>query len=229
MGIYALDEKLWFPPITEAEPEGLLAFGGDLSPDRLILAYKSGIFPWYSEVDSILWWSPNPRFVLYPQKLKVSDTMRQVLKKQTFSITFNQNFKTVIEHCSNKKRKEQDGTWINQDMIHAYCELNKMGVAKSVEVWKDDMLVGGLYGIAIGKCFFGESMFSHVSNASKAGFISFVQLFSTLGLELVDCQLHTPHLESLGAEMISRDLFLEIVDQNNEAESIFGSPFLTQL
>ncbi len=225
MSIYALDERLWFPPITEAESDGLLAFGSDLLPERLILAYKSGIFPWYSEHEPILWWSPNPRFVLYPKKLNVSDTMRQLLKKQVFTITFNHNFKQVIENCSQKKRKNQDGTWINHDVIDAYCELHKMGTAKSVEVWKEGVLVGGLYGIAMGKCFFGESMFSHESNASKAGFITFVKHFSSLGLELVDCQLHTPHLESLGAEMISRDIFMETVERNNSVESIFETTF----
>lgn len=211
--------------MESSEVDGLLAYGGDLEPSRLLLAYRSGIFPWYSENDPILWWCPTSRFVLYPGKLKASDTMRQLLKKQVFNISFNQNFKAVIENCSSKSRPGQNGTWINQAMIDAYCKLYEIGVAKSVEVWSGGELVGGLYGIALGKCFFGESMFSKVSNASKAGFITFVQHFASKGLELVDCQLHTPHLESLGAEMLRRDVFLAIVAKNNSIDSIFEQGF----
>lgn len=223
MPIYALNDDLWFPNPALADNEGLLAVGGDLSPERLKLAYESGIFPWYSEDDPILWWSPNPRFVLLPAQLKVSGSMKQILKKEVFHITFNKAFKQVIENCSQKPRKNQDGTWINSDIIQSYYALHLKGIAKSVEVWQNDELVGGLYGIALGKCFFGESMFSHVSNASKAGFITFVTFFKRFGLEMVDCQVHTSHLESLGAQMIDRNTFLHKVQINNEIPSIFDT------
>lgn len=203
-------KKLFFPPVEEALEDGLLAFGGDLSTDRLLLAYKSGIFPWYSPDEPILWWSPNPRFVLFPEKLKISDSMKSILKKKPFQITYNQAFESVILACANTLRKDQEGTWITDEIKNAYIKLHQMQIVQSVEVWQNATLVGGLYGLKMGNCFFGESMFSHVSNASKAGFITFVK--DNPDLKLIDCQVHTNHLESLGAEMILRNEFLRLIN-----------------
>jgi len=202
-----LDENTDFPDVSQATFEGLLAIGGNLSTERLISAYKKGVFPWFSDDEPILWWSPNPRFVLFPEELHVSKTMKQLLKKNPFEITTNKDFKSVIEHCSKTKRVGQDDTWITQDMIDAYLKLHQLGYAKSIEVWQNDELVGGLYGIDLGNnVFCGESMFTKVSNASKVGFITFVQ---NSNYKLIDCQLHTNHLESLGARNISRSEFVE--------------------
>ena len=201
-----LNETIEFPPLTEANSEGLLAVGGDLSPERVLYAYQNGIFPWYESDQPILWWAPDPRFVLYPHKLKVSKSTKQILKNQSFKITVNRNFKDVIQACANVKREAQSGTWITDKMIETYCELHQRGIAKSVEVWQNKKLVGGLYGVELNDTIFcGESMFSYVSNASKIGFISFVQ---NSKYKLIDCQLHTNHLESLGAEPISRIEFM---------------------
>ena len=201
-----LNETIEFPPLTEANSEGLLAVGGDLSPERVLYAYQNGIFPWYESDQPILWWAPDPRFVLYPHKLKVSKSTKQILKNQSFEITVNRNFKEVIQACANVKREAQSGTWITDKMIETYCELHQRGIAKSVEVWQNKKLVGGLYGVELNDTIFcGESMFSYVSNASKIGFISFVQ---NSKYKLIDCQLHTNHLESLGAEPISRIEFM---------------------
>ena len=201
-----LTKELVFPDVANANQDGLLAIGGDLSIERLLLAYGSGIFPWFNDGEPILWWSPNPRFVLYPEKLKVSKSMKKVLKKQVFKVTENTAFEAVIHECSQAKRKDQPGTWITQSMINAYIELHHEGYAKSVEVWQNDELVGGLYGVDLGNgVFCGESMFSKVSNASKVGFITFIQNNT---YKLIDCQLYTNHLESLGAEEIDRDVFL---------------------
>jgi leucyl/phenylalanyl-tRNA--protein transferase len=205
--MYYLTNKVEFPEVSSATKEGLLAIGGDLSVERLLLAYKSGIFPWFNDEEPILWWSPNPRFVLFPQNLKISKSMKQILRKKEFEVTYNAAFKDVINECSQTKRKDQPGTWITNAMIEAYIELHHAGFAKSVEVWQNDKLVGGLYGVDLGNgVFCGESMFSKVSNASKAGFIT---LIKNNNYKLIDCQLHTNHLESLGAEEISRDVFLE--------------------
>ena len=201
-----LNKTLEFPQVTEANPEGLLAVGGDLSPERVLYAYQNGIFPWYDSDQPILWWTPDPRFVLYPHKLKVSKSTKQILKNQSFEITVNRNFKDVIEACANVKRNAQSGTWITDEMIQTYCDLHQRGIAKSVEVWQNKKLVGGLYGVELNDTIFcGESMFSYVSNASKIGFITFVQ---NSNYKLIDCQLHTNHLESLGAEPISRLEFM---------------------
>lgn len=208
--IFSLTQHLKFPPVHLAEPDGLLATGGDLSTARLILAYRSGIFPWYSK-PPVLWWSPDPRFVLFPEELKVSASMKQVLKKQVFRITVNQNFESVISHCRYTYRRGQDGTWITGHMEEAYTQLHREGYALSVECWLEDKLVGGLYGVKMGNVFFGESMFSHVSNASKAAFITFVQWAQAEGLALVDCQVYTDHLASLGARFISRASFLDLL------------------
>ena len=202
-----LTPNMSFPDVSEASEEGLLAVGGDLSTERLLEAYKQGIFPWFSANEPILWWSPDPRFVLFPHKLKVSKSMRQVLNHQDFSITVNQDFKSVITACSKIKRNGQDDTWITNSMITAYLKLYELGFAKSVEVWQDKQLVGGLYGVDLGNgVFCGESMFATVSNASKAGFITFVK---NSNYKLIDCQVYTNHLKSLGAEEIPRSEFIK--------------------
>jgi len=208
--IFSLTQHLKFPPVHLAEPDGLLATGGDLSMARLILAYRSGIFPWYSK-PPVLWWSPDPRFVLFPEELRVSASMKQILKKQVFRITMNQNFEAVIGHCRYTYRHGQDGTWITDPMQEAYTQLHREGYAMSVECWLEDKLVGGLYGVRMGNVFFGESMFSHVSNASKAAFITFVQSEQAKGLALIDCQVYTDHLASLGARFISRASFMDLL------------------
>lgn len=210
-----LNKTIEFPPLTEATPEGLLAAGGDLSPERVLYAYQNGIFPWYESDQPILWWAPDPRFVLYPHKLKVSKSTKQILKNQSFEITINRNFRDVIKACAHIKRKAQSGTWITDEMIETYCELHQRGIAKSVEVWQNQKLVGGLYGIELDDTIFcGESMFSYVSNASKIGFISFVQ---NSNYKIIDCQLHTNYLESLGAEPISRLKFMEYLKPQNHS------------
>ena len=205
--MHILTNDLYFPPIETADETGLLAIGGDLSIQRLLLAYRSGIFPWFNEEEPICWWSPHPRFVLFPAELKVSKSMQQVIKKNQFEFTVNKAFAEVIMNCKNKYRHGQDGTWITNKMEEAYNKLHQQGVAHSAEAWSNGMLVGGLYGIKSGKVFFGESMFSLQSNASKFAFINYVQLLQKENVQLIDCQLHTHHLESLGAKMIDRDLF----------------------
>lgn len=211
MPIFWLNKKLVFPPPHLADEEGCLAVGGDLSIPRLLLAYKSGIFPWYNHDEPIIWWCPDPRMVLLPNQIKVSKTMKQVLQRQIFDITLDLDFEQVIDACKYTKRKGQSDTWITRDMKNAYCNLHQLGYAHSVEVWnkQTNALVGGLYGISLGKCFFGESMFAHQSNASKAGFISLVQQLKKWQFLLIDCQVHTQHLESLGASLIDRTLFLQ--------------------
>jgi|TARA_B110000977_G_scaffold59887_1_gene81366 leucyl/phenylalanyl-tRNA--protein transferase len=205
-----LNDSIEFPPLNEANSDGLLAIGGDLSPKRVLYAYKNGIFPWYEADQPLLWWSPNPRFVLYPNKLKISKSSKQLLRSQKFEVSINRSFKKVIVACSKVERISQSGTWITDQMIDVYCELHKMGFAKSVEVWLDKKLVGGFYGIQFNDdVFCGESMFSHVSNASKIGFINFVQ---NSNFKLIDCQVHSKHLESLGAEHISRSNFMQYLN-----------------
>ena len=213
MPLHVLNERIWFPPVSEADEDGLLAIGGDLSIERILFAYKNGIFPWY-DGDVPLWWSPNPRFILLPDELKVSKSMRALLKKNAFEFTINKAFEKVITACKQIERKDQDGTWINDDIINSYTNLHKSGFAHSAEVWFDDELVGGLYGIRMGNIFFGESKFSNKSNASKYAFIKFVQHLKEEGVVMIDCQVYTEHLESLGARMIDRDLFLEILHKH---------------
>lgn len=212
MHLHILSEEIWFPSADEAIEDGLLAIGGDLNIDRLILAYKSGIFPWHDD-DVPMWWCPDPRFVLYPGDLKVSKSMKQLLKKKAFDFKIDTAFREVIINCKNAYRKDQDGTWINNDIVNAYCQLHNLGYAHSAEAWLEDELVGGLYGIKIGKVFFGESMFSKKSNSSKYAFIKMVQHLQSEGVELIDCQIHTTHVESLGAKMIDRTIFLNQLDQ----------------
>lgn len=203
-----------FPTVEYADPDGLLAAGGDLSVDTLLEAYRSGIFPWYSEGEPILWWSPDPRFVILPGKLAVSSSMRKVLTRQTFDIRFNTAFEQVITECGKIKRRGQRGTWITNDVKQAYIELHRRGFALCGEAWRGNKLVGGFYGVQLGQCFFGESMFSRETNASKAAFLTFAGQFFKAGGKLIDCQVYTEHLESLGAEMLPRAEFIKIVKAN---------------
>jgi len=205
--IFRLDERLLFPDPDLADPDGLLAVGGDLSAERLLLAYQSGIFPWYSDETPILWYSPHERCVIFPAELKVSKSIRQVLRSNKFSVTVNQCFEKVIAACSSVERKDQDGTWITNEMMEAYINLHHKGHTHSIEVWNEDNLVGGLYGVQTGNVFCGESMFSLMSNASKIALIH----LCNMGFDMVDCQMHTLHLESMGAKMISRKEYMAML------------------
>ena len=211
--MYLLTSDIDFPNPNQADANGLLAIGGDLSSKRLLKAYNSGVFPWYNENEPLLWWSPNPRMVLFPKELRVSKSMRVILRKEIFKITFNKVFNEVIQECAKIKRHDQVDTWITNDMINAYIELHKEGHALSVEVWKEEKLVGGLYGIDLKdkKVFCGESMFSKESNASKAAFITLTKELREKEYKIIDCQMHTSHLESLGAREIDRKELLEIL------------------
>lgn len=213
MPVFHLSDELVFPPTEMAQKDGLLAVGGDLTQARLFLAYKSGIFPWYSEEHPILWWSPNPRFVLFPNDLKVSRSMRQVIRNKGFEVSVNKAFSTVISLCQKLPRKGQDGTWITPELKAAFEDFHKAGWAHSVEVWQNNKLVGGLYGVGMGNVFFGESMFTRVSNASKVGFIWMVETLKQKGFQLIDCQVYTNHLESLGATNISRAQFEALLEK----------------
>ena len=206
-----LGKELVFPPVEMTSAEGIIAFGGDLRPERLILAYQNGIFPWYNEGEPIIWYCPEDRMVLFPNELKISKSMRQLMRNNTFRITSNTAFEQVISQCQNSPRKDQLGTWITHDMKQAYLKLHELGFAKSIEVWQDDELVGGLYGIDLGHIFCGESMFSKESNTSKLAFIHLVQQLEKKQYKLIDCQVYNEHLESLGAREISRSEFLEIL------------------
>ncbi|MDB2607046.1 leucyl/phenylalanyl-tRNA--protein transferase [Zobellia sp.] len=211
-----LSDELVFPSVENAGYDGLLAAGGDLSVERLLVAYKSGIFPWFNEDALILWWSPDPRMVLYPHRIKISKSMRKVLRDRQFRLTKNTCFKEVIEACSSIDREDQEGTWITENMKNAYLKLHEKGYATSYEVWENDVLVGGLYGIDLGTVFCGESMFSSVSNASKFAFIKLAQELEGKNYRLIDCQIHTDHLESLGAEEIPRKEFITILKADNK-------------
>jgi len=206
MSLFILGKELLFPPVELAEPDGLLAAGGDLSQERLLLAYRQGIFPWY-EGRHILWWCPDPRFVLFPQELKTSTSMRQLIRRHTFDFRIDSDFRQVIAKCRTIARRGQEGTWITEEVREAYTRLHEAGYAHSAEVWQNGVLVGGLYGLRMGNVFFGESMFSTVSNASKYAFILYVQQLQSEGVQLIDCQVYTEHLESLGARMIPREEF----------------------
>lgn len=208
MPVFLLNEDLYFPDPNEAVGDGLLAVGGDLSPDRLLLAYEQGIFPWYNPKDPILWWSPDPRCVLFPEKLHISKSMRNILNRDLFQVKADTAFEQVLRKCKNAPRNEE-GTWISEDIVQAYCKLHELGMAHSVETWKDGELVGGLYGVSIGRMFFGESMFTEANNASKVAFIRLVRTLQRLDFEMIDCQIYNNHLGSLGAENISRKAFLK--------------------
>ncbi|HEY4874151.1 MAG TPA: leucyl/phenylalanyl-tRNA--protein transferase [Puia sp.] len=212
MSLFALNNQLIFPPVHLSEPDGLLAFGGDLSTERLLLAYRNGIFPWY-EGEHILWWSPDPRFILFPEELKVSKSMQQLFKKNAFEFTVNKAFTEVINSCKTISRRGQESTWITEEIKKAYTILHKSGYAHSAEAWLNNELVGGLYGIRLGKVFFGESMFSKTANASKFAFIKYVHTLLLEKIKIIDCQVYTEHLESLGARMIEREKFIELLKE----------------
>ena len=212
MALFVLDKELAFPPVHLAGPDGLLAMGGDLSTERLLLAYRSGIFPWY-EGEPVLWWCPDPRFVLFPNELKISKSIKPLLNRNDFDFTINKAFKQVIQHCKKITRPGQESTWITDEVERAFIKLYDLGYAHSAEVWKDGELAGGLYGIKMGKVFFGESMFSKQSNASRYAFIKYVQQLKEEGIQLIDCQVYTEYLESFGATMIERKDFIELIHQ----------------
>jgi len=218
------ETKLGFPHPELASADGVLAAGGDLRPERLLLAYKNGIFPWFNPGDPIIWWSPDPRFVLFPEDLRVSKSMRPYFNQKKFEVTIDTDFARVIDACAIAKREGQSGgTWITESMKAGYIELHRQGYAHSIEVRKDGRLVGGLYGIALGKCFFGESMFSTVSNASKFGFITICRRLQELGFWMIDCQQPTNHLASLGGVNILRKDFLKILKRNEAEETLVGN------
>ncbi|MDQ1276976.1 MAG: Leucyl/phenylalanyl-tRNA--protein transferase [Thermodesulfobacteriota bacterium] len=223
MPIFRLTEEIVFPPPRLASEGGLLAVGGDLAPERLILAYRNGIFPWYNEGEPILWWSPDPRFVLFPDRLKISRSMRGLLKKNLFTVTFDTSFREVIAACQETRRGRGEGTWITAAMTAAYIRLHELGLAHSVEAWREKTLVGGLYGVSLGKCFFGESMFTQVPNASKAALITLVETLGRYDFRLIDCQVYTDHLRRLGAEMMSREDFLQVLREALAYETLRGN------
>jgi leucyl/phenylalanyl-tRNA--protein transferase len=209
--MHFLTKDLYFPPVDEASYEGILAVGGDLSVERLVLAYRNGIFPWFNEDEPILWWSPPDRMVVVPSLYKVSKSIRNLLNQNKFQVTFNQNFDQVIRNCQQIERKDQEGTWITDDIISSYTKLHEMGIAKSVEVWQNSELVGGLYGVDLGHVFCGESMFSKMPNASKIAFVTLIKYLNENNYKLLDCQVHNDHLEKLGAFEISREVFMKVL------------------
>ncbi len=210
--MYFLSKELYFPPAEYASPEGILAIGGDLSPERLLLAYRNGIFPWFEDDEPILWWCPPERMVLFLDELKVSKSMRNILNRDIFRVTWDTAFKDVIALCRDIKRNGQRGTWITTEMTEAYCRLHELGYARSVEVWQGEELVGGLYGVDMGHVFCGESMFSLAPNASKVAFIALAHHLREKNYKLLDCQVHNDHLETLGAREIPRREFLKIIN-----------------
>lgn len=213
--VWLSSTQIYFPDPEYFDTPDVVAIGGDLSPDRLLLAYSMGIFPWYSEDEPILWWSPDPRMVLFPDELKVSKSMRPLFNQHKFEVTYNRDFEGVMRQCMlNERIGQSGGSWINEEMIESYSRLHQRGYAHSVEVWQGDDMVGGLYGIGIHRVFFGESMFAKVPNASKYGFITFIQKLREQGFLMIDCQQETQHLTSLGARMISRTAFYDILKQN---------------
>ena len=209
--MYFLSKDLYFPPVDKASYEGILAVGGDLSVERLLLAYRNGVFPWFNEDESIFWWSPPKRMVVVPAIYKVSKSIRNLLNQNKFQVTFNQNFKEVIANCQQMERNGQDGTWISDDIIVSYTKLHEMGFAQSIEVWQNDELVGGLYGVDLGHIFCGESMFSKVPNASKIAFVTLVNYLKENNYKLLDCQVHNDHLEKLGAFEVRREVFMRVL------------------
>jgi leucyl/phenylalanyl-tRNA---protein transferase len=211
MPFFRLSNDLVFPPAELARPDGLLCVGGDLSPERLVLAYENGIFPWFSENDPLLWWSPDPRLLLFPDQIHISRSLGKTIKKKLFTIRVDTAFEQTILLCSSLRKKEKNGTWLVDDMIAAYITLHKKGVAHSIETWRDDKLVGGLYGISLGKSFFGESMFSLENNASKIALVALATHLKNHGFHLIDCQVSSDHLIQMGARQISRQSFLKMI------------------
>jgi len=211
--MFKLNETLYFPPVETAHSSGIIAFGGDLSLDRLLLAYRSGIFPWFEDGEEITWFAPKYRMVLFLDSIRITKSTRNLLNRESFRITYNTCFTEVITQCQQIRRNGQQGTWITDEMLIAYTKLHESGYAKSVEVWLNEELVGGLYGIDLGHIFCGESMFSKVSNASKIAFIHLAQKFKAEGYQLIDCQVYNEYLESLGCEEIPRELFMKILNK----------------
>lgn len=223
MPVYQLIDQPVFPPPELAEPGGLLAVGGDLSPQRLLLAYSMGIFPWFNEQDPILWWSPDPRCIFEPAELKVSRSLAKVLRQGGFTVTFDRAFAEVIDACA-ELRRHGEGTWITAEMRQAYCRLHQMGYAHSVEAWRAGELAGGLYGVCLGRCFFGESMFHRVADASKVALVTLARHLQAQDFELIDCQLPSPHLASLGAREIPREEFLRRLRRGGVVPSTMPPP-----
>ena len=209
--MYFLTSELYFPPASETSPEGIIAVGGDLSPERLLLAYQNGIFPWYDNDEPKLWWCPEERMVLFFENLRITKSMKKIIIRKEFQVTFNTAFRDVISNCQQAPRKDQDGTWISDEIVESYCKLHELGHAKSVEVWQSGELVGGLYGIDLGDVFCGESMFSKVPNASKVAFIHLAKQLEMANYKLLDCQVYNDHLNSLGCIEIYREEFLAIL------------------
>jgi len=222
MPVYQLSDDLIFPSPYLASKEGLLAIGGDLSPKRLLLAYSNGIFPWYSEGEPILWWSPDPRLVLYPAELNVSRSLKKVLKQDIFKVTLDRAFQDVIAECARVRQENHEGTWIVDDMVQAYCRLHESGFAHSFEVWHDNRLAGGLYGVSLGKCFFGESMFTRITNASKVAMVALVEHLQQLNFDFIDCQITTAHLTRFGAREVSRANYLDELAEALKAATLKG-------
>jgi leucyl/phenylalanyl-tRNA--protein transferase len=220
--VFLLSDTIEFPPPHLASEDGLLAVGGDLSQKRLLLAYRMGIFPWFSNNEPILWWSPDPRLVLYPHEIKISKTLKKIIKKEVFKVTMDLAFNEVINQCAQVRMKKNQGTWIIEDIIEAYCQLHESGFAHSVEVWRQGELAGGLYGVSLGKCFFGESMFTLVSNASNVGLVKFVEHLKELSFDMIDCQVTTEHLIRFGAREITRTLFLKQLEKSLTAPTQKG-------
>ena len=222
MPIFLLSDEIKFPPLHLARKDGLLAAGGDLSRKRLLLAYSMGIFPWFSYENNILWWSPDPRLVLYPCEIKVSKTLKKVIQKDIFHITIDQAFNQVITSCARIRLQKNEGTWIDEDMIKAYCSLHESGFAHSVEAWYEGELAGGLYGVSLGRCFFGESMFTRISNASNVAFVFLAEYLKKLSFDMIDCQISTEHLINFGAREIPRNDFLKQLEKSLEAPTKKG-------
>jgi leucyl/phenylalanyl-tRNA--protein transferase len=222
MPVFVLSERILFPPAHLADNSGLLAVGGDLSRERLLCAYRNGIFPWYSKGEPILWWSPNPRLVLYPPELKVSRRLQRIIRGQAFTVTLDQAFDEVIRACAAPRSSEQPGTWLVPEMIGAYEGLHAAGIAHSVEAWQGGRLAGGLYGVCLGGCFFGESMFTRVSNASKVAFVTLVQHLAARGFDMIDCQVTTAHLLRFGARQVPRKRFLKELSASLEKPTLQG-------
>ncbi len=223
MSVYQLDNDLWFPPPHEYEDHGIVAVGGDLSVERLLLAYRQGLFPWYNENEPITWYCPATRMVLKPGEVKISKSSRNLLNRDKFEIRIDSCFEEVIDRCQQIRRPGQDGTWLNDALKNSIIELHRLGFAHSFETFEKGKLVGGLYGLSIGRVFFGDSMFSEVSNASKIAFIKMCQRLAQNNFQLIDCQVYNPHLESLGAEEISRDDFLQLIKSNYHDHSLVGN------
>lgn len=222
MAVFLLSDNIQFPPPHLASEDGLLAVGGDLSQKRLLLAYRMGIFPWFSDNEPILWWSPDPRLVLYPREIKISKTLKKIIKKDMFKVTMDLAFNEVINQCAQVRLQKNQGTWIIEDIIEAYCKLHESGFAHSVEVWRQGELAGGLYGVSLGKCFFGESMFTRISNASNIALVKLVEYLDKLSFDLIDCQVTTGHLIRFGAKEIPRTLFLKQLEKSLTAPTRKG-------